>query len=198
MGVEPSPLLSQDLTNLGLPCVCSSFENLQLPINKGFDIIIMSYVLEHFYDPNTALEKCRTILANSGILVVEVPNILKPFRSLDRYFLRYVHPSSFSPQTLQGMLEKHGFSVKFIHEVESDWYSPQNNCAIANLDNKMAQANSYTGQSAAEVLWILKNYRRRWLYYLGAAWHVHRVFLKGRRLAYRVARRMKRTILYGS
>jgi SAM-dependent methyltransferase len=197
MGIEPSPLLSQDLANLGLPCVCSSFGNLQMPTNKKFDIIVMSHVLEHFYDPNPALEKCRTILADSGILVVEVPNILKPFRSLDRYFLRYVHPSSFSPQTLQGMLEKHGFSVKFIHEIEDNWHSPPGVFAIAYLDNEIAQHNSLPGQSAEEVSPILKNYRRRWVYYLGAAWHVHRVFLKGRRLAYRVARRMKRTILYG-
>lgn len=197
MGVEPSPSLSQDLVKLGLPCVCSSFENLQLPTYKGLDIIVMSHVLEHFYDPNPSLEKCRTILSDNGILVVEVPNILKPFRSLDRYFLRYVHPSSFSPQTLRAMLEKHGFHVRFIQEIEDNWYSPPGLFAIAYRDTEIAQDNSLPGQSAEEVSRILKNYRRRWVYYLGAAWHVHRVFLEGRRLANRVARRMKRTILHG-
>lgn len=196
MGIEPSPLLSQDLVNLGLTCVCSSLENLQMQTNNTFDIIVMSHVLEHFYDPNTALEKCKTILTDNSILVVEVPNILKPFRSLDRYFLRYVHPSSFSSQTLRALLEKHGFSVQFIHEIEDNWHSPPGLFAIAYRDNKMTQDNLLIEQSAHEVSRILKNYRRRWFCYLGAAWHVHRVFLKARRLAYRVARRMKRTILY--
>lgn len=197
MGVEPSPLLSRDLVNLGLPCACSSFENLPMPTSNKIDIIVMSHVLEHFYDPNTALEKCRTILADNGILVIEVPNILKPFRSLDRYFLRYVHPSAFSLQTLQAMLEKHGFRVQFIHEIEDNWHSPPGLFAIAYPDNEIAQDNSLPEQTADEVSRILKNYRRRWVYYLGTAWHVHRVFLKARRLAYGVARRMKRTILYG-
>ena len=56
------------------------------------------------------------LLADGGILAVEVPNILKPFRSLDRYFLRYVHPSSFSPLTLETMLQKHGFQQRFVDE----------------------------------------------------------------------------------
>jgi len=183
-GVEPSPTLSEDLMNSGLPCVCSSFERMQFS-SGAFDIILMLHVLEHFYDPNLALAKCKMILSDNGLLVIEVPNILKPFRSLDRYFLRYVHPSNFSPQTLQAMLQKHGFSVRFIDEGKNDWRSHQSLFIIAGRTDKLNQPLLPPRQSADDVLQILNNYRRRWLFYLGVAWHAHRLYLWGRSLAYR-------------
>lgn len=193
-GVEPSPTLSQDLTDYGLPCIGSSFEK-QRFAPESFDIILMLHVLEHFWDPNVALEKCKMILSDNGLLVVEVPNILKPFRSLDQYFLRYVHPSNFSPQTLQAMLEKHGFSVKFIDAGRNDWRSHQSLYIIAGHNDQVSQTLLPQGQSADEVLQILDSYRRSWLFYLGVAWHAHRLYLRGRNLAYRVAGYMKRKII---
>lgn len=194
MGVEPSPTLSKELVTLGLPCVCSSFENLQLQQNEVFDMIVMLHVLEHFYDPNSVIKKCRGMLSENGLLVVEVPNILKPFRSLDHYFLRYVHPFNFSSQTLRAMLRKHGFRVRIVDEGGDDWRSPQSLFAIAYRGNGLPHNNTYSGQSADEVHQILQNYRRHWLCYLGVAWHIHRLFLKGRKLAYWFARRIKHMI----
>ena len=77
--------------------------------NERFNLIVMIHVLEHFYDVNRAIVKCRDLLTDNGYLFIEVPNILKPFRSLDHYFLRYVHPVNYSPYTIKLLLSRHGF-----------------------------------------------------------------------------------------
>ena len=45
-------------------------------ISKGFDIIILSHVIEHTRDPIEAIANCRSMLKDDGILVLVAPNVL--------------------------------------------------------------------------------------------------------------------------
>ncbi|MCC7208155.1 MAG: class I SAM-dependent methyltransferase [Anaerolineae bacterium] len=106
VGIEPSRDFANALAKEGLPCFNDSLEHIGSDRLGRFDVIAMFHVFEHFYDPQIALARIRSLLSARGLLIIEVPNILKPYRSLDHYFLRYVHPTNFSRQTLCGMLAK--------------------------------------------------------------------------------------------
>jgi 2-polyprenyl-3-methyl-5-hydroxy-6-metoxy-1,4-benzoquinol methylase len=195
LGVEPSPDFCRVLASAGLSHLQGTLKDVREEIHGRFDIIFMSHVLEHFYDPNEALEQCRQLLFDGGILAVEVPNILKPFRSLDRYFLRFVHPSSFSAETLVAMLEKHGFQPETIDEGGNDWRSPQSLFVLARKTDKMPAQPQLPPQRAEQVLDLLERYRRIWRWKLAPLWYGRSLLLKARRIACRPARGLKRLVL---
>src|SRR5690606_28520647 len=124
-GIEPSSEFTRTLQDEGLPCVQGTFEEFGQAKIGTFDMIVMLHVLEHFYDPNRALQKCRELIRDGGTLVIEVPNIVRPYGSLDRYALRYVHPTNFSPSTLAALLSKHGFEVLLVDEFGANERAPQ-------------------------------------------------------------------------
>jgi SAM-dependent methyltransferase len=196
LGVEPSPDFCRPLAETGLPHLRGTLAEVHPAIHGTFDIIFMSHVLEHFYDPNEALKQCRLLLSDGGILAVEVPNILKPFRSLDGYFLRYVHPSSFSPRTLQALLAKHAFRSFHTDEGGSDWRSPQNLFVIAGKHSEVAGKSRYVRAEVGQVLRALRNYRRRWRRCLALKWHARSLALGLRRSVIKTGRPVKR-ILFG-
>ena len=194
LGVEPSKTFYQSLEAQGFTCLNQSFERIQPPDGKLFDIIVINHVLEHFYDPNDALVRCRKLLKKDGLLIVEVPNILKPFRSLDRYFLRYVHTVNFSPWTLQKMLEKNGFEVKFKDESGNNWHSPEHLFVIAYKADSVPGTFSLPGQTADEVLQHLRIYRRRWYFWTGPAWYMRSIYMHGHRAAFHALSHFKQII----
>lgn len=53
--------------------IYASIEDL-LNDHQTFNVIWLDNVLEHVIDPLDLLRKCRSLLANNGILIVEVPN----------------------------------------------------------------------------------------------------------------------------
>jgi 2-polyprenyl-3-methyl-5-hydroxy-6-metoxy-1,4-benzoquinol methylase len=183
VGIEPTLSSVETLQRAGLPCVCGVFEQLS-PAQMGqFDLVAMFHVLEHFYDPNLALERSREFLEESGLLIIEVPNILKPFRSLDRYFLRYVHPSSFSPITLEALLGKHGFQVVFMNDGGTDWRHPQNLFLIAQKQHAIHR--SVLREDWTVTTSHLRSYQRNWQWWGSWKWAFYQAYLLARRLALR-------------
>lgn len=191
MGLEPSPEFQVVLREANLPYVAGTLETADVEELGKFDVIAMFHVLEHFYDPNSALEKCHALLKPDGILVVEVPNILKPFRSLDHFFLRYVHPSNFSPSTLQRMLAKHQFETLLMDEGGAAWSTPQNLFGLTRRVETINRELSIPTQPVNEVLSHLAAYRRRWRL-LQWRWAIHLTYYSLRRSFFRMARRIKR------
>lgn len=84
-------------------------------MDETFDIVIMTHVLEHTFDPlNTLLELSR-ILRTKGVLVVTVPDAAHPFARLMGKEFPLVQPPVhlwyFSAQTLARLLERTGMKV---------------------------------------------------------------------------------------
>lgn len=194
IGIEPSKTFFETLTAHNIPSVFGSLEKYNSVTLGHFDFVVMFHVLEHFYDPNAALEQARELLINEGYLVLEVPNILKPFRSLDRYFLRYVHPSNFSSFTLDAFLQNHGFKIVFIDEGGNDWRTPQNLFVIAQKRNSNIQ-NTIPSQKWDEVVLHLKRHRTNWRYWGQYRWTFYEMYILFRRLFFRIGRLVKRTFL---
>lgn len=197
LGVEPSPEFCDALAAASLTYVQGALSDVRPETHGQFDIIFMTHVLEHFYDPNEALQHCRLLLKKNGIIAIEVPNVLKPFRSLDRYFLRYVHLSSFSPQTLRAMLEKHGFQPLHLEEGGQDWRAPQNLAVTARKDQEGSSKPVALKGEAERVCQTLSIYRRTWNRVLAPKWYARSLLLGARRTIIRAGRPVKRLVLGG-
>ncbi|MES3025711.1 MAG: class I SAM-dependent methyltransferase [Pseudomonadota bacterium] len=82
---------------------------------RSFSLITMWHFLEHDYDPNATLARCRDLLADDGRLVIEVPR----FDSLSYklYGARWPglqapqHTALYSKATLIAMVKKQGLEV---------------------------------------------------------------------------------------
>jgi 2-polyprenyl-3-methyl-5-hydroxy-6-metoxy-1,4-benzoquinol methylase len=195
LGVEPSPEFCSVLASAGLPYLQGVLSDVRPETHGLFDIIFMSHVLEHFYDPNEALQHCRALLKETGILAVEVPNILKPFRSLDRYFLRYVHPSNFSPRTLHTLLDKQGFRSFHTDAGGNNWRLPQNLFVIAEKQQAVPEQRLSAPGEADRVLHALQSYRRQWCRSLALKWHARDFFLPMKKMGFRLGRPIKRRLM---
>ena len=80
-----------------------------------FDLILARHVLEHTYDPTEFLSYLRSLLSESGVLVIEVPSLDTSLRLVfgkrwDGYYVPY-HPLHFTKQSLAMAIEAAGMNV---------------------------------------------------------------------------------------
>lgn len=61
------------LEQKGINTIYSNFEEDKIS-EKNFDIIILSHVIEHFYDPEFIFNKISEIIATGGIVYLKTPN----------------------------------------------------------------------------------------------------------------------------
>ena len=188
LGVEPSVDFCETLTKHNIPHLNRSFLEVSPEEAGRVNLIAMYHVFEHFYDPSEALEHCRAILPSGGLLTIEVPNILKPYRSLDSFFLRYVHPSSFSPRTLRAMLERHGFQIQSQEEGDNDWRTPQNISVIASKERRGNSVFWIPEDEPDLVRRELNEYRRLWKSRLMYRWMLRDMCVAQRRRAIKTSR----------
>lgn len=78
--------------------------------DEHFDFIIMVHVLEHIIDPSSILKKISELLTDNGFLYIVIPDTMKPYDSLDRYF-HFEHCYYFTPLTLKNILGRQGFKI---------------------------------------------------------------------------------------
>jgi SAM-dependent methyltransferase len=74
-GIEPSPKASEYARSLGLNIINTTLE--EFAGDKWFnyfDAINLKCVLEHIPNPMEILEICKSLLKNSGMICIEVPN----------------------------------------------------------------------------------------------------------------------------
>lgn len=73
----------------------------------GFDVVIMSHVLEHTISPSGFLGHAQSMMAKDGLLFIEVPfELLTPL--IRRHVGDHRHLGFFSTVTLRGFLDKAG------------------------------------------------------------------------------------------
>lgn len=109
--IEPDPnnakLIDEKLRNG--KCVCGDAENFN--INKEFDIVWVSHVLEHMISPNEFLKNLNKNLKNNGMLFIEVPNCENKL-VLTTSIEKVPHTFHFSMKSLRILLQKNGFNIK--------------------------------------------------------------------------------------
>jgi ubiquinone/menaquinone biosynthesis C-methylase UbiE len=83
--------------------------------DKAFDIVTMTHVLEHMFDPLRTLLELSRIIRRKGVLVITVPNIGHTVARLLGKKWRSVNPPGhlwyFSPSTLERLVRKAGMEV---------------------------------------------------------------------------------------
>jgi 2-polyprenyl-3-methyl-5-hydroxy-6-metoxy-1,4-benzoquinol methylase len=106
---------------LGLSNVrTGSFAELDYP-EGSFDVVHMSMVLEHLYEPSEVLRRINRLLRNDGQFILSVPDIsgLEARLFKDKCYTLQVpqHLSHFTPKTVTRFLNQAGFEVdEIIHQ----------------------------------------------------------------------------------
>ncbi len=93
-----------------------------LPVNS-FNVITMWHVLEHVHQLHDYINTFHSILKNDGVLIIAVPNYTSYDATLYKeYWAAYDVPRHlyhFSPQSMQQLMQKQGFTVK---EYKPMWF----------------------------------------------------------------------------
>lgn len=95
-----------------------------------FDIVNMSMVLEHVFDPIGNLKKIYSLLNEKGKLIISIPNFDGFFAKLYKQYSHTLHLpmhlTHFTPTTIAQHLEKTGYkNIKIIHQkADRDFIAP--------------------------------------------------------------------------
>ena len=164
IGIEPGSNSSNAKAVHKLNIIDDFFEAHDFGDQK-FNMIIMIHVLEHFYDTDRAISKCRDLLTDNGYMLIEVPNILKPFRSLDHYFLRYVHTVNFSPETVKWFLAKRGFQIIYLDSGGIRGPVPKNIRLVAKKTDIEGKTPVHAQENYKSVIRKLESKRIEWIFF---------------------------------
>jgi len=110
-GCDPSPVaVSQARARRGVELDLGTGER-TLVEREGLDLVTMSHVLEHIYDPPALLAIVRRALSEDGRLLVEVPCLTAPERNPPGLFT-IEHVNFFDAASLENLLRISGFAVE--------------------------------------------------------------------------------------
>lgn len=82
-----------------------------LPGDASLDLVTLSHVLEHLYDPVPALEQIHASLRSGGRVMFEVPCLTAPERCPAGLFTME-HVNFFEAQSIQNLMARTGFEVE--------------------------------------------------------------------------------------
>jgi SAM-dependent methyltransferase len=113
-GVDPSPMTVAAASANGIPVRLGTLDEFSRS-GAAYRAITMFYVLEHLFDPMSALRKVFGLLEPGGVLLVRVPDttpivrLLSPFGLGDGLYDPPFHLFDFPPRVLTRMLAEAGF-----------------------------------------------------------------------------------------
>ena len=112
-GCDPSAAAASVAAELyDIEIQTGQFEAVEIP-DETFDLVLISHVLEHLYEPIECLRKAYRILQNGGYLLVEVPCLCNPENWGNGYFT-FEHINIFSKNALLKCIVETGFLPKNI------------------------------------------------------------------------------------
>ena len=111
-GIDPSPLCVRTARKLyGLDVSVDDIANYSAA--RKYDVVILSATLEHLAAINESIEKIRSLMSDTGLLFIEVPDterfdayITAPFQQFSVEHINY-----FSRISLKNFLSRHFFEV---------------------------------------------------------------------------------------
>ncbi|HKY20488.1 MAG TPA: class I SAM-dependent methyltransferase [Vicinamibacterales bacterium] len=107
-GLEPDEHYARHAREaLGVPVDTGFVQDVSFP-SGTFDVVTMYHALEHVEDPLAILSRIRSWIAESGVLLVEVPNVEAECVAPGHRF-HFAHFYNFSRPTLEALGRKAGF-----------------------------------------------------------------------------------------
>ncbi len=115
IGIEPSMTQSElGRKRFNLDIRTSDLDAADLGTETA-KVIILTHVVEHFHDPVAQLSRCRAMLADDGLLIVEVPNMLNPHpKKRLANWLAFEHIFYYSTATLSVVMARAGFGMTHV------------------------------------------------------------------------------------
>ena len=110
-GFEPSPDSAARARAAGVDII-GNFAVDDEPTRQALstaDMVVSNHSLEHHYDPNRLLSLCARYMKPGAVLGITVPNAESEFLLMTHLFM--LHLDSYTPVSLERMLNKHGFRV---------------------------------------------------------------------------------------
>lgn len=112
-GLEPSAYLTECSKARGLDVVCGTLTQTNLEPNS-FDLLTMWDVIEHIYDPLTAIKNAKKLLVKDGTILLNIPDIgtsmARIVGNFNWWFLS-VHLHHFKSSTISMLAESVGMQV---------------------------------------------------------------------------------------
>ena len=119
-GFDPAPEAVAYVQSIGIECVRAGMEKMDVFEGRRFDVVLLMNVLEHLSDPVEVIQSIHnTVLAEGGVLVVEVPNEFNAFQvaaqelhGLAQWWVAPpAHLNYFSVSSINALLRGSGFEV---------------------------------------------------------------------------------------
>ncbi len=138
-GLEPSKIIAKGLKQKEkLKIHNTSIEKFKF--KKSYDLIILTHVLEHLYDPLTALRKCFKSQKNNQYVLLEVPL----FDNIESYpngtfFLE--HLSYFSENNFLKLVELSGYKSVYVSKTFESTVLPFITVIAKKIQNKNNKNN---------------------------------------------------------
>ncbi len=108
-GLEPTRTFAEHgRKKFGLNIMTGLVENTKF--NGKYSFITLVHVFEHITDPHSVLSKLRSLLADDGVLYIEVPNVQEFYGRFEQS-CDIAHPYYYSPATLSAVLKINGFDI---------------------------------------------------------------------------------------
>ena len=173
VGLEPTRAFAEYGSRThGLPIHPTFLEDAAL--TPGFDVIILSQVLEHLQDPCGMLVRAGELLGRGGRIYVSVPysETYLPIRPARELFIS-THFYAFSPASLANVAARAGFAV------EATGTDARYLCAMLRPDPEAAAARPVREDAGAVARRIRRHARRYFFLYdsrfLLAEWAKRRI-----------------------
>jgi 2-polyprenyl-3-methyl-5-hydroxy-6-metoxy-1,4-benzoquinol methylase len=118
-GLDPSPKSAELAKSLyDIEVVTGSVKDLNI-LPKNFGLVMLSGVLEHFYDPDSAIRDIGNLMVQGGMFYVSVPDVTRFTSCFDAPYQQFSleHILYFSPESLINLLRKSGFKPAQIKPV---------------------------------------------------------------------------------
>ena len=114
VAIEPTPSLSETCRSKAIETIEQPIEEVVIPENELFDLVVNFEVIEHLFSPKNFIRKCADFLNTGGLFVVTCPNgsgfdivtLKEVSKTIDHEHLNYLNPAS-----LSHLLETCGFEV---------------------------------------------------------------------------------------
>ena len=117
--IEADPAYRKVLVKNGINVIAKDVDSdWHIGRENRYDFIVMRHVLEHFLNPGSVLKKVNSVLTETGVLYLEVPNIMQFSRERSAYtHFEPAHPYYFSMRTLEKVTKQAG--LRWVDSVHS-------------------------------------------------------------------------------
>lgn len=141
-GCEPSAPTAAQASQILSAEIEVGYAKPQFKDPSGYDIVLLSHVLEHVTDPRDLIETAKKNLKKDGVLLIEIPCI-REAKFLCPGWLQIEHLSYFSENLIIQLLEEAGMEILETQIVDINRYINYPTITIACKKAQKSEGNKY-------------------------------------------------------